>query len=146
MPRTVIGRDTRVGGPLTGKDDLVIEGLVDGAVIGEGSVTIAPGGRVNGEVRAREVTIGGLIHHPVHAQVSIHVLATAEVLGDLYAPRIAIDDGAMCEGALRMGRKPAETPRATETPRAAEPPPPATGDARPVPVLPAIGKRRLFRR
>ena len=134
MPRTVVGPETRVGGPLTGKDELVVEGTVDGPITGEGTVTIAAGARVGGEVRGRDVIIGGALHHPVHAAATIRLLATAEVYGDLHAPRIAIDDGAVCEGALHMGRKRSRT-------NANEP-----AALREIPSLPGIGKRKLVRR
>src|SRR5262245_13989402 len=114
MPRTVVGPETRVGGPLTGKDEIVVEGTVDGPVTGEATVTIAAGARVAGEVRGKEVVIGGVMHQPIFGAASVRLLATAEVYADITSPRIAIDDGAICEGALRMGRK--RTPaRALET-------------------------------
>ena len=55
----MIGPQTRVAGPLSGKDDLVIEGTVEGTVQGEALVTIAAGARVNGEVRGRDVIVAG---------------------------------------------------------------------------------------
>ena len=41
--KTVIGPETRIAGPLSGKDDLEVHGTVDGPVRGEASVTIAAG-------------------------------------------------------------------------------------------------------
>src|SRR5437016_4100609 len=104
MPRTVIGPETRVGGGLGGKDDLLIEGTVDGAVSGEATVTVAAGANVGGEVRGRDVVIGGEVRHAVFASGTVRLLATAQVFADITTPRIAIDEGAVFEGQVRMVR------------------------------------------
>src|SRR4051812_23035741 len=106
MPRTVIGPGTRVAGPLSGQDDLVVEGTVDGPVTGDAQVTIAAGARVNGEVRGRDVIIGGTLHFNVFATATVRLLATAELTADIQAARIAIDEGALFDGQVRMTRTP----------------------------------------
>src|SRR5262249_21076222 len=105
MSRTVIGPETRVGGPLRGKDDILVEGAVDGPVEGDATVTIARGARVEGPVHGRDVVVGGTLRHPVIAAASARMLQTAEVYADITAPRIAMDEGAVFEGQMRMGRR-----------------------------------------
>src|SRR3954452_15121326 len=103
--KTVIGPDTRIAGPLSGKDDLEVHGTVDGPGHGEASVTIAAGARIGGEVRGRDVIVGGEVAHPVYASGTVRLLATAVLTGDLEAPRIAIDEGAVFDGEVRMRKK-----------------------------------------
>jgi len=150
MPRTVIGPETRVAGALVGKDDLVVEGTVDGPVTGDASVTLGPTARVAGEVRGRDVIVGGKLTYNVFGGSSIRLLATAEVRADLTAPRIAIDEGAQFEGQIKMRREagraepapaPAAAAPAPEPPRA--PPKPVS---REIPSLPEMGKKKLSRR
>src|SRR6478735_9752066 len=128
MARTLIGPDTRVAGPLSGKDDLVVEGTVDGPVEGAAQVTIAAGARVAGEVRGRDVVVAGLLTHNVYATGTVRLLASAEVRADIEAPRIAIDEGAVFEGEVRMVRAPAAVKPAVP---AAVPPAATAAAARP---------------
>jgi cytoskeletal protein CcmA (bactofilin family) len=157
MPRTVIGPETRVAGALSGKDELVVEGTVDGAVSGDTSVIIAAGATVNGDVRGREVVVGGVLRHNIQATQSVRLLATAEVYGDITTPRIAIDEGAVFEGSMRM--KSPERRAANSPMRAAKPEPepqpapqpapaPALAQAtsREIPSLPALGRQTATRR
>jgi hypothetical protein len=82
--------------------------------------------------------------------------ATAELTGNIESPRIAIDEGAIFEGQVRMKRTPAAAPPAPVVAAAppapvavgAPPPPPAPAAPMPreIPTLPAIGKRKLIRR
>jgi cytoskeletal protein CcmA (bactofilin family) len=174
MARTHIGPDTRVAGPLSGKDDLTIEGTVEGPVEGAAEVVIAPGARVGGEVRGRDVVIGGKLEHNVVATGMIRLLSTAEVLADLVAPKIAIDEGAVFEGQVRRVRPPvanATVKSATEiaapkgradgaagglervpeqAPRSGAQPGSSQGSKsiipREIPSLPAVGKRKILRR
>ncbi len=116
--KTVIAPGTRIAGALSGKDDLEIHGTVDGPVHGEALVTIAAGAKIGGEVRGRDVIVAGELEHSVIASAVVRLTATARVTGDIEAPRIAIDEGAVFEGSIRMMRKPtaATTPTATAAP------------------------------
>src|SRR5258706_16102749 len=103
MPSSpVIGAETRVVGALSGPDDLVVDGTVDGTVTGQAAVTIGTSARIGGEVRGRDVTIAGALRYNVYASSAIRLTATAQVFGDLHAPRVAIDDGALFEGQIKM--------------------------------------------
>jgi cytoskeletal protein CcmA (bactofilin family) len=158
MARTHIGPETRVAGPLSGNDDLVVEGTVDGPVEGQAQVVIAAGARVHGEVRGRDVVVGGKLAHNVYASGTLRLLATAEVKADLIAPRIAIDEGAQFEGQVKMTRPSAPAPApatasanvnvsANANVKPAVPAAPAMPAAsREIPSLPPIGKRKLVRR
>ena len=103
--KTLIGPQTRIAGPLSGTDDLEVHGIVDGPVDGGASVTIAAGARIGGEVRGRDVIVGGELAHAVFATGTVRLLATAVMTGDIEAPRIAIDEGAVFDGQIRMRKK-----------------------------------------
>jgi cytoskeletal protein CcmA (bactofilin family) len=127
--KTVIGPETRIAGPLHGKDDLEVHGTVEGPVHGEASVTIAAGARIGGEVRGRDVIIGGELGHPVYASGVVRLLATAKLTGDIEAPRVAIDEGAQFDGQIRMHKKAA-----------------APAGPRAIPDLPSVGRKPLQRK
>jgi cytoskeletal protein CcmA (bactofilin family) len=151
--KTVIGPETRIAGPLSGKDDLEVHGTVDGPVHGEAGVTIAAGARISGEVRGRDVVIGGELSHPVFATGTVRLLATAVMTGDIEAPRLAIDDGAVFDGQIRMRKKGAvattatpvtvPTTTAVAVPAAPVKPVPAV---RAIPELAAPGRKPLIRK
>src|SRR5262249_789034 len=105
MSQTVIGPRTRIAGALASLDALVGEGTGEGPIHGEAAVIIKAGARVGGAVRGRDVTIAGELAHAVFATGVVRLLATAKLAGDIEAPRISIDEGAVFEGQVRM-RKP----------------------------------------
>src|SRR3569833_3405611 len=100
--KTVIGPETRIAGLFGGLVVFVVYGIVEGPVRGEAQVTIAAGARIGGEVRGRDVIIGGELAHPVFASGTVHLLSTAVVTGGVEAPRLAIGEGAVFDGQIRM--------------------------------------------
>ena len=145
---TIIGPGTRVPGPLHSTDDLEIEGTVEGNVVGQARVLIHPTARIQGTVSGREVIVGGKLNESVIAREGVRLLKTAELRGDVQAPRIAIEEGALFEGQVRMTRAAAVSPSpATTSPPAATARPPAPTNAqRAAPELAVPGRRRLHRR
>jgi cytoskeletal protein CcmA (bactofilin family) len=141
--KTVIGPETRIAGPLTGKDELEVHGTVDGPVHGEASVTIAAGARIGGEVRGRDVIVGGELAHAVFATGTVRLLATAVLTGDIEAPRVAIDEGAVFDGQIRM-RKKAVSSQLSAVSSAA--PAPSAAQARAIPELASPGRKTLIRK
>lgn len=133
--KTVIAPGTRIAGALSGKDDLEIHGTVDGPVHGEALVTIAAGAKIGGDVRGRDVVVAGELSHSVIASAVVRLTATARVTGDIEAPRIAIDEGAVFEGSIRM-RKPAAATTTTATAAAVSAAAPAVKATPPVSKAP----------
>ncbi|MDB6088838.1 MAG: hypothetical protein JWN85_1622 [Gammaproteobacteria bacterium] len=105
-PRTVmiLGKTLRFKGELSADEDLVLLGQVHGSVTHTSSLTIGFGGVVIGDVRARVITVKGTVEGDLEASESIVVSPSANVVGDLIAPRVSVVDGATFNGAVRMPR------------------------------------------
>jgi cytoskeletal protein CcmA (bactofilin family) len=149
MSNTVIGAGSHIEGGIRAKDDLQVEGRVDGPISAEAKVALLAGAEIGGDVSGSEVTIGCVLKHNVRASQSVHLLATAEVYGEIRAPRIVVDDGAVLEGQVKITRAAPEKKderRKTDSPmRQIAAPPPAPKE-RKIPELPALGKRVATRR
>jgi len=94
----VIGAQTRVKGELTGDEDIVVEGRVDGEVRIQRDLRIAPGGCVRAGVSARSVVISGELHGDCTAQQRVEIQASGKLVGNIKAPRIVIAEGAVFRG------------------------------------------------
>jgi cytoskeletal protein CcmA (bactofilin family) len=92
-----------VEGELTGKGDLVILGRVLGDINIDGLLIIEEAGAVRGQVRASSVVVRGALAGDAIGQESVRVEATAQVVGDLRAPRVKVADGARVKGRVQIG-------------------------------------------
>jgi len=106
---TVIGNDAYFQGTLTAKGSLRVDGRVDGSIVDAKLVTIGKSGKVKGDVSCEVCYISGEIKGNVTALEHIEAQAGSRIDGDLRAPRVTIEEGAVFNGNCSM-----DTPRKTE--------------------------------
>lgn len=96
---TVIGRSMKLRGDLSGTNDLLIDGEVEGSVrVDGGRVTVGAEGRVRADIVAQDVTISGKVHGDIHAAGAVHLASTAMLLGNIFALRFSMDENAVMRG------------------------------------------------
>lgn len=101
--RATIGRSITIQGEVTGDEDLVIQGRVEGSVnLKQHSVEIGPEGEVTADVSGRVVTVEGHVEGNLRASERVILRKTAHVEGDITCPRVTLEDGAYFRGGVEM--------------------------------------------
>jgi len=127
-PMGRVCKTLRIKGELTGSEELVVDGEVEGTIdLGESRLTIASQGRVQADVRAKEIIVEGQLRGTAHAGDRLHIAKSGNVSGDLVAARISIEDGAYFKGSIdiqkpeeqKAARKAGDAYRAAPAPLAA---------------------------
>ena len=120
----VIGKSVMIKGQIFSREDLTIDGEVDGSVeLHEHRLTVGPNGKLQAGVKAREVVVLGTIHGNVEASDKIDIRKDAKLVGDIKTSRIVIEDGAYFKGSIDIVRVEASKPAAPPPPKPAAPPP-----------------------
>lgn len=102
--RATIGRSITIKGEVTGDEDLLIQGRVEGSVdLKQHSVTVGPEGEVKASILGRVVTVEGSVEGDVSADEQVILRSSAFVQGDIVAPRVVLEDGARFRGGVDMG-------------------------------------------
>jgi len=99
---SVLGTTLRFKGELRADEDFTLQGRIEGSIHHTKSLTIGPDGYVKGDSRARVIVVEGTVDGGLYALESISIRATARVNGNLFAPRVAISDGASFNGKIDM--------------------------------------------
>ena len=103
MDNSIIGQSVVIRGELTAKDDLTIEGRVEGKVeLANNGLSIGQHGTLKAQVLAKTVVVLGKVVGDLTATETIRIRKTATVEGNLVAPTIAIEDGASFHGMVDM--------------------------------------------
>jgi cytoskeletal protein CcmA (bactofilin family) len=120
---TVIARSCEIEGTLTGTGDVTIQGRFKGNVDGSGKLFIAEGGKAEARLHARNIVVAGTVKGDVSADEKIELQPSAQLRGNITAPRILIQEGATFEGQVFM-KKPVEKPAAStpDKPKIVDPP------------------------
>jgi cytoskeletal protein CcmA (bactofilin family) len=102
--RATIGRSITIRGDVTGDEDLLIQGRIEGSVdLEQNSVTVGPEGHVKASLRGRVVTVEGVVEGNLTAMERVVLRSSARVQGDIAAPRVVLEDGATFRGGVDMG-------------------------------------------
>lgn len=102
---TRIGPALQIRGEIRGGEDVLIEGDVQGSVnLSNANVTVGRQGRVRADIDAREITVQGRVEGALTAKERVRIAATGVLHGNVRAQRIAIDDGAILQGAVDIVR------------------------------------------
>ena len=98
----VLGQQITVRGTLTGEEDLVVEGRVEGSVSLAGHLIVAEGGVLEADLDVQSIEVHGEVRGDIVASESITIDKGAEVAGNVRAPRVIIHDGAQFQGSVEM--------------------------------------------
>ena len=114
-----IGKSITIKGDLTGEEDLVVEGKVDGKIdLPQNELTIGANGNVQADVHAKTVMVIGRVAGNVSASDRVEFQSTGIVEGDVRAPRLVVQEGAVVNGSIAMESKPGTARPASAQPKA----------------------------
>lgn len=96
-----IGKAMTVKGKILSREDLFIDGEVEGTLEVQGHhLTIGPNGKAHASVKAREVVVMGTIYGNVEAIDKISIRKDGRLVGDVKTAGIVIEDGAYFKGSI----------------------------------------------
>ncbi len=102
--QATICRSISIRGDVTGDEDLVIQGRVDGSVsLAQHGVTVGPEGQVKANISARIVTVEGRVEGNLTGDEQVILRRSARVEGDIMSPRVVLEEGAYFRGGVDMG-------------------------------------------
>ena len=103
---TRIGKGVNIKGTLTADEPVSIVGTLNGElVVANHAVTVETGGRVDGAVTARVITVQGGSAGRLIARDVVRLLEGASVKADITSPKLALEEGAMFIGKVDGGTR-----------------------------------------
>jgi len=101
-PATYIAPSTTIVGKISGKGSYVFCGRMDGECDVDGPVTLAEDGHWKGTLRATDVIVAGTVEGDVVADQRVEIAGTAQITGSLAGRSIAVAEGAVIEGDIKV--------------------------------------------
>lgn len=111
--RATIGPSISIKGDVTGEEDLLIQGRVEGKIdLKQHGVTVGRDGRVKADIFGRSLIIEGEVDGNLHGDEQIVVRQSGRVHGNISAPRVTLEDGCQFKGSIDMEPRAGERSRA----------------------------------
>ncbi len=101
--RNVLSSDVEIKGKVKFTNDLVVDGLIEGEIYSDGSLTVGENARIKAEVHTRSVVVYGKVHGNITVTDRVELKANAELIGDIKAATISIEAGAIFVGKSTVG-------------------------------------------
>ncbi|MFZ0338140.1 MAG: polymer-forming cytoskeletal protein [Terracidiphilus sp.] len=98
-----IGKTIVICGEVNGKEDLIVDGRVEGTVsLAENRLTIGPNANVAADITAKDVLVLGRVQGNVVASGRVELRAGCNLEGDIRALRLAVEDNAVFRGKVDL--------------------------------------------
>lgn len=99
----IIGPGIVINGDISGTESLLIEGKVKGHIqLASHEVTVGQSGEVNADVTAKVIRIAGKVDGDLVGKEKVIISSTGNVRGNIVAPRMLLEDGAIFKGSIDM--------------------------------------------
>ncbi|NKC00601.1 MAG: polymer-forming cytoskeletal protein [Pseudomonadales bacterium] len=124
LPRStaMIGQSIQIKGTVTGAENLVIEGTIEGSVeLPDHDLTVGESGQVTADLDAKNVKVDGQVTGDIKGSEKVVISKTGRVRGNITAPRVTLEDGAKFKGSIDMDPGETAKPAAKVEPKAAAP-------------------------
>jgi cytoskeletal protein CcmA (bactofilin family) len=100
-----LGSSLRVKGDITGTQDLLIDGSVEGLIeLEERKLTVGPTAKVTADINAGDVVVHGYVKGNVRVKGRIEIRKGGSIIGNLTTAQIMIEDGADFKGSIEIDR------------------------------------------
>jgi len=118
---TVISKGVKIEGKLSCSGNIRLDGEVQGDISSQGVVIVGENGKVNGQINADNITIGGKVTGTVKAKDKVVLEAKANLKGDITTKTLMVEAGAIFNGNTKMGDSgnmgaPLETSKTVDAP------------------------------
>ena len=99
----MIGPNITIKGTITGEEDLLIQGKVEGTIaLGQHEVSIGQSAEVTANIQAKAVKIDGEVAGDITGAEKVIISKSGNVRGNIVAPRVTLEDGAIFKGSIDM--------------------------------------------
>jgi cytoskeletal protein CcmA (bactofilin family) len=97
----VIGRSVVIKGEIYIREDLNVEGEVQGVLqLPEHCLIVGPSGKLQANIKACQVVIAGTVHGNIEAIEKVELRKEAKLTGDIRTTRLVVEDGAYFKGSI----------------------------------------------
>ncbi len=100
---TIISRGVKIEGKITSSGNIRVDGEIQGDIFCESNMAIGEDAKVDGQINANTITIGGKVSGIVRAKENLILDSKSNLKGDIYTKNLVIEEGAKFDGKCKTG-------------------------------------------
>ena len=99
-----IDQGSEFEGKLSFKDTVRIDGRFSGEISSENTLIVGESGEIEANIKSKTVAVSGSVMGNVNATAKVVVHKTGRIEGDIETTSLVIEEGAIINGTIRMGK------------------------------------------
>jgi cytoskeletal protein CcmA (bactofilin family) len=99
----LLSRGVSIKGSVKFRNELLIDGDVEGTIESTGTLTIGEHARIRGEIRTKSVKLRGTVEGNIFVTERCELHAGCTLHGDIEAPRLMVDENVTFRGDAKIG-------------------------------------------
>lgn len=100
---TIISSGVKIDGKITSSGNIRVEGEIKGDISSQRDIVVGERGKVNGQINADSITIGGMVSGTVKADNKLALNSGGHLKGNIFTKILVIEAGARFDGESKMG-------------------------------------------
>lgn len=100
---TLVGRGSHFEGKMTFEGVVRIDGSFAGEIVSDDTLIIGEGAEVRAELDVATLVVYGVVYGNVRASTCVELHPPGHLVGNIVAPQLVVERGAMFDGQCRMG-------------------------------------------
>ena len=97
-----LGKGTEFKGVLSFEGTIRVDGKIEGEVISKDTLIAGDGAFLQGEISVGTIILSGKIVGNINASQKVHLLAPANIQGNIKPPKLIIEEGVTFDGKCEM--------------------------------------------
>jgi len=81
---------------------ILIDGKFQGEIDTEGQLVVGKAGKVKTDIKAKKVTVSGILIGNIHATEEVQLSESGMVLGNIETPRLLVEEGVVTHGEVTI--------------------------------------------
>ena len=111
---SIIAPGMRIVGDCDADGAIRVEGTVQGNIRAGKAVVVGKEGFVDGDIFTQDAVIAGRVKGVLRAESRLEVQASSHIEGEIIACRMQLEEGAMLNGTVQMGKDVESIPRPSD--------------------------------
>ena len=98
----IISQATLIKGNINSNGDIRVDGVLLGDIHAKGRLVVGPNGKVEGEIKCRNIVVAGYIKGRISAMELLTMKSTAQIDGDIVVGKLSVEPGSLFTGNCLM--------------------------------------------
>ena len=114
---STLGPSIFIKGDLTGEEDLVIRGRLQGEVrLEKNNVTVGQSGKIKADIYGKSIRVEGAVDGNLYGGQEVVIRASGRVQGNIVSPSVTLENGSKFKGAIDMEPEGSKKPEKSAAP------------------------------